>query len=505
MSRGNILIKFVCSFLFVFLLFSGQLALAQNEVKKSDQETKKEEKQEEKKDETKIEKKDGKIVVTNPAKGRLPVIVIPGLIGSELINKNTKEKVWFDLGRSKDDDLRLPISTDLKANRDSLIPGDILRKIQLVRFTPEIEIYQKLLEVLQKDGFTEGKIDDPQTGGDADTFYVFPYDWRLDNVESAQTLLRKMDEIRTKLNRPDLKFNVIGHSMGGLIARYAAMYGSADLTARTARPTWKGASYINSISMVATPNAGALSSLDSLLNGFSLFGSGKLNLPFIQNITKYDLFTIPSVYQLLPHPGTARAFDENLKPLKVDLFSPATWEKYGWITYTDEEFIKKFNAQEQAQAKAYFRVVLQRAKLFHSALDASSSVQNPIPMHYLGAECRQTIDGMIIRRDTKKGIWKTDFGTSSYTKSNGEKVTKEQTEAVLLSPGDGVVPKRSLISSFLKLGRLRNIDSNVIINGTGDSCDEHNRLTGNETVVKNLLGVLNNSPNKETNAIKASK
>lgn len=507
MSKTVDLSKFILSLLLIFSFIFSQNILAQ-EIEKETKIEKKEEKKEDKSedsDQIKVEKKDGKVVVTNTAKGRLPVIIIPGLIGSELVNKNTNEKVWFDLGRSKNDDLRLPISTNLKANRDNLIAGDILRKIQLVRLTPEIGIYQKLIEVLQKDGFTEGKIDDPQTGGDADSFYVFPYDWRLDNVESAQLLLNKMDKIRAKLNRPDLKFNVIAHSMGGLIARYAAMYGKADLTSRTARPNWKGASYINSISMVATPNYGALSALDSLINGFSLFGSGKLNLPFIQNITKYDLFTIQSTYQLLPHAGTVRAFDENLKPLRIDLFNPATWEKYGWLAYNDEEFTKKFDAKEQAQAKAYFRAVLLRAKLFHKALAVNPVRPNPIPMHYLGAECRPTIDGMIIRRDTKKGIWRTEFGTSSYTKSNGEKVTKEQTEAVLLAPGDGVVPKRSLISAFPKPGKLRPIDTNVILDGKVGTCDEHNRLTGNETVVKNLLGVLNNNLLKETAAVKAQK
>lgn len=470
------------------------------------QEKKKDEKKvEQKKEDKKDEKKDEKTEVKNTAKGRLPVIIIPGLIGSELINKNTNEKVWFDLGRSKDDDLRLPVSPNLKANRDNLVPGDILREIQLIRFTPEIEIYQKLIDTLKADGFAEGKLDDPQAGGDADTFYVFAYDWRLDNVENAQNLLQKIETARGKLNRPDLKFNIIAHSMGGLIARYAAMYGSADLTTRAPRPTWKGAAHINSISMVATPNSGALSALDSLLNGFSLFGSGKLNLPFIQNLTKYDLFTIPSVYQLLPHAGTARAFDENLKPLKVDLFNPATWEKYDWTAYDDDEFAKKFSPEEQQNAKKYFNAVLLRAKLFQSALNAAPRTKNPIPMYYLGAECRPTVDGMIVRRDTKKGAWKTEFGAASFTKSNGEKVTKEQTEAVLLAPGDGVVPKRSLISSFLRLGRLRNIDSSVIVGGGTESCSEHNRLTGNEIVTKNLLDVLNSRALEGTTAAKTEK
>lgn len=506
--------KSIFLMLFALTLFFSQTALAQETKKPEEKVEKKEEKKavEQKKIEKREEKlakeeekkaaREEKIEVKNPAKGRMPVIIIPGLIGSELINKNTKEKVWFDLGRSKDDDLRLPVSANLKANRDNLIPGDILRKIQIIKLTPEIEIYQKLIDSLIADGFTEGKFDDPKAGGDADTFYVFGYDWRLDNVENSQNLISKIETVQMKLNRPDLKFNIIAHSMGGLIARYAAMYGKSDLTSRSLRPTWKGAAYINSISMVATPNSGALSSLDSLLNGFSLFGSGKINLPFIQNLSKYDLFTIPAIYQLLPHAGTARVFDENLKPIKIDLLSPATWEKYGWLAYKDADFGKKFSAEEQRNAQRYFNAVLARAKLFHTALDASPRTKSPVAMFYLGAECRPTIDGVIIRKDTKKGFWKTDFSPTSYQKANGEKVTKEQTEAVLLTPGDGVVPKRSLISTFLKLGRFRNIDSDVLVSGEGEACSEHNRLTGNEIVTKNLLDVLNNRPLERTTAVK---
>ncbi len=482
MSKNYRLSRFVFSMIFVLALAFGQSVSAQDENK---------EEKKEQKTEKKENKKEEKTEVKNLAKGRLPVILIPGLIGSELVNKTNKNKVWFDLNRDKEDDLRLPISPNLKANRDNLEPGDIVREIQLIKFTPKVEVYQKLIEILQSDGFTEGRIDAPAVGGDADTFYVFPYDWRLDNVENAQILLQKLDNLRTKLNRPDLKFNVIAHSMGGLITRYAAMYGNADLTGRTARPSWKGASYFNSISMVATPNAGATGALDSIINGFSLFGSGKINLPFVQNLSRADLFTIPSIYQLLPHTGTARVFDENLKPMNIDLYNPATWEKYGWAVYLDDDFAKKFDADQQSQAKAYFRAVLLRAKQFQAALDAVPSGKNPVTMYYLGAECRQTIDGMIIRRDPKKGVWKTEFESVSYTKSDGTKVTKEETEKVLLSPGDGVVPKRSLLASFLKLGSLQNVNSSFLLNSAPDACAEHNRLTGNETVAKNLLSVLN--------------
>ncbi|HEY8563679.1 MAG TPA: hypothetical protein VIL74_25090 [Pyrinomonadaceae bacterium] len=498
MGKNNGLTIRFLALLFALSMIFGQTARAQEEKKAESPEVKKEEKKEEK------SKKDDKTAATNAAKGRLPVILIPGLIGSELVNKNTGDTVWFDLRRAKDDDLRLPVSPNLKANKDSLVPRDILREIQLIKLTPKIEIYQKLIDTLQADGFTEGKIDFPETGGDADTFYVFPYDWRLDNVENAQLLLQKLDDLRAKLNRPDLKFNVIAHSMGGLISRYALMYGKADLRAG-ARPTWRGAGYFNSVSLVATPNAGALSALDSMINGFSLFGSGKINLPFVQNLSRADLFTIPSIYQLLPHANTARVFDEDLKPLKLDLYNPAVWERYGWTAYSDEDFAKKFDAAEQKNARAYFRAVLLRARQFQSALDAVPRAKSPVATFYLGAECRQTIDGMIVRRDAKKEKWITEFGAASYTKADGTKVTKEETEKVLLAPGDGVVSKRSLLASFLGLGGLRNPNSSFILNSAPDACSEHNRLTGNEAVAKNLLSVLNGGTISETAATQAAK
>ncbi len=427
-----------------------------------------------------------------PAKGRLPVIVIPGLIGSELINKDTKDKVWFSLGRAKDDDVRLPISPDLKSNRDNLIAGDILRKIQLIKFTPDVEIYQKLINSLAADGFTEGKIDAPEETGATDTFYIFAYDWRLDNVENAQLLIKKIESLRAALKKPNLKFNVIAHSMGGLITRYAALYGNADLTAQTARPTWKGKQYFNSVSLIAVPNGGSLGSLDSLLNGFSLFGNGKINLPFVQNLSRYDLFTIPSIYQLLPHTGRVRAFDEDLRPIKINIYDPAVWEKYNWTTYTQEDFTKKVDNATPAQAKEYFRAVLHRADLFQAALDARPVVVSPIPFYYLGAGCKDTIDGMIIRKDPKKDFWVTDFGAADFVNSKGVKITSKQTEKLMVSPGDGVVTEKSLLSTYVKLGSLRNKKSKIVINGLTKSCDEHNRLTGNTIVDKVVLSVLNN-------------
>jgi pimeloyl-ACP methyl ester carboxylesterase len=423
--------------------------------------------------------------------GKMPVIVIPGLLGSELVNKETDEVVWFDIARSKNDDLRLPISPNIAANKDNLVPRDILRNIKYLRFLPETEIYQKAAASLEVPGdYIEGKWDAPPETGYQDTYYVFPYDWRLEN---ARLLIRRIEELKTKLKRPDLKFNIIAHSMGGLIARYAAMYGDADLPngTRQPTPTWKGAADINKIFLVGTPNEGSLSALNGLINGYKIGPKG-INLPFIQDLSRFDMYTIPSLFQLLPHGGTIRAFDENLKPLRIDIYNQATWEKYGWTAYTDPKFSKEFSAQEQSQARAYFRAVLNRARRFHQALDSNINAKRPVAIYLLGSNCRPTLDAMVIYRSEKKDAWRTLFNPSGFKRSDGTKVTDKQLEDLLYEKGDGVVTERSFLTSTLTGAKVRpdGIRAALPARDISFVCDIHNRLLSNEEVQKKLFADL---------------
>ncbi|MCY7348755.1 MAG: hypothetical protein LH614_21405 [Pyrinomonadaceae bacterium] len=423
--------------------------------------------------------------------GKPPVIIIPGLIGSELINKTTDETVWFNIQRSKTDDLRLPISTNLKANTDNLVAGDIIRNIKYLKFLPETEIYQSIASSLILPGYyKEGSWETPDAGDFQDTYYVFPYDWRRDNVESARLLMQKINALKLKLKRPDLKFNIVAHSMGGLVARYAAMYGDADLPSGTRRivPTWAGAKSINKIFLVGTPNEGSAPSLSGLLNGYSIT---RINLPFVQSISKFDMFTIPSVYQLLPHGGTLRAFDENLKPLRIDIFNPATWEKYGWAAYTDPKFVKEFTIQEQAQAKSFFRVVLNRAKHFQEALDANITAKSGVPMYLLGSDCKPTIDGVIILRDGKKNRWRTIFDAKDFKRSDGTKVSGKELEDVLYAMGDGVVTQRSLLTSSLGGAKMQGkYKAALPVREASFVCATHNLLLSNAEVQNKLFADL---------------
>jgi len=422
------------------------------------------------------------------AQAKAPIIVIPGLIGSELINSKTGQKVWFKTRRVHTDDLRLPIGPNLAANRDSLIPGDILRDVKSTVF-PRTDVYGGLLAALAARGYREGKWDAPPAKGYENTVYVFPYDWRRDNVENARLLIRKVEMLKSRLRRPNLKFDVIAHSMGGLIARYAAMYGNADLPAGNATPTWAGAKDFDKIALLGTPSGGSIGTLKYLINGVDIVGL-QVNLPFVQNLSKFDAFTIPSAFQLLPAPGTIRAFDDALQPVSIDIYDPAVWSKYGWNASEDKEFAKEFTPAEQRVATTYFNVVLDRAKRFYQALSAASVQAAPVHFEVIGGECKDTLDGMILGKN-KDGSWTTLFKADSYTTNTGQKVTAEELKKILYAPGDGVVTFRSLLAFKPEAtASLTPVD----VTGPGAVvCENHDKLPGNPEVQADVMSFFSGS------------
>ena len=431
----------------------------------------------------------------NVTKGKTPIIIIPGLTGSELVNGKNQEIVWFNPRRAKEDDLRLPISPNLTRNRDNLRPRDVIRKVEFFRFLPEIEIYERLINSLEnRGGYREANWDEPGEDAYQDAFYVFPYDWRLDNVENARALVKKIETLKRKLGRPDLKFNIVAHSMGGLIARYAAMYGDADLSAGRPKPTWAGARNFNKIFLLGTPNGGSVQALDTLVNGFSLIGGG-FNIPFVQNLSKFDVFTIPSIYQLLPHRGTTTVYDENLKPLNIDFFDIKNWEKYNWSVLQDDDFSKKFSPAEARHGRAYLLAVLSRARRFQEALDANTLEKTPISIYLIGAECKDTLGSVVVFRDKKKDRWRTLFKDDSFERVTGEKVSREELKKVIYEMGDGTVTRRSL-----EARDLSKLNKNILpITSELSICEGHTKLVTSPEVQDKLFSLLSDVAAK-TNA-----
>src|SRR6267143_5381227 len=53
--------------------------------------------------------------------GKRPVIVIPGVLGTQLINSKTGEIVWPSAFRTTDESSILPMTPDLAGNRDDVV------------------------------------------------------------------------------------------------------------------------------------------------------------------------------------------------------------------------------------------------------------------------------------------------------------------------------------------------------------------------------------------------
>lgn len=428
------------------------------------------------------------VAVTVSAQDRNPVILIPGLTGSELRDKKTGERVWFKTRKSKSEDLRLPISTDITKMADGLEATDILREVKIGPF-PVTDVYGGFIKAMeQRGGYREESWTEPGEDGHTNALYVFAYDWRLDNVVNARLLVRTVERLKKRLGKPDLKFDVVAHSMGGIIARYAVMYGDSDLPTgrRAAKPAFAGSKHFDKVILLGTPNEGSALALNALLNGFSI-GGLRIDLPWAQDTSKFAVFTIPSLYQLLPAPGTAKIYNDELQPVSIDIYDPQTWNKYGWSVMQDKKFSARFSRGESRIAERYLAAALARARQLHEALAAANGESGHTRFYPVGADCKSVLDGIVFVKE-EDGKWKTLLKAKGFKRSDGQKVADADIREVIQSPGDGVVAARSLEASTqaAKLG-LSSIYSGV---PTKFFCEDHNKLAANSRIQDYVISVL---------------
>lgn len=436
--------------------------------------------------------------------GKPPIILIPGITGSELVDQKTGVKLWPELFPKDKEALALPISsTTLSENNDEVAAARVIESAQLIKFIPEIGVYGELLQALENyGGYRRGDIDDPQAGGDRDTFYLFAYDWRRDNVESARRLASKIAGLKQRLNRPDLRFDIIAHSMGGLIARYFAMYGDQDVLDQSRpQPDWRGAEHLNRLIMFGTPNAGSIDALRSLIYGYSITEANKPRIVLFSSLERATIFTAPAVYQLLPRNDMAKFYDANLDPIKVDLYDVGTWKRYGWSAACDAGFLarelkaqtKKFGETEGrmaaekiiTQREIYLRAVLKRAADFHRAMDAPGALPETLRLNLVGGDCEPTLAGALIVN--VKGAQRTLF----YPRHIPRQLRKQAFERLFI-PGDGRVTRQSLFGITLNLEASEAITRAMKQTPahTLFGCEGHGDLPVNPTIMNNLLTLL---------------
>jgi hypothetical protein len=396
-------------------------------------------------------------------RGKRPIILVPGILNMNLVNSKTRETVWPSAWRSGNDEISLPITGDPLTASDNLVSTKAIESVRFLPLTRRVNILGTLLETLRRDaGYEEGSWDNPTKDGDRDTFYTFIYDWRRDNVQIAQQLIAQIGSLKSKLKRPDLQFDVVTVSMGGLIARYAAMYGDKDLPLDNTMPkiTWAGAAHIKQIFMFAPPNEGSMEAFATVLDGYSINDGPAKHRHLLRKLSREDAFTGLAVFQLMPHKQTARFLDRDLKPLEIDLYDPANWKLYGWSIAYDPDFRESFT-KEQRHASAtqnhsaaslldtHLQAILERTEAFHRALDAPIEGTAPVPLYTFGGDCQETLNAVIIYFDKKRDHWVTVTTPKDLRASDGREISKEEVRRAMYTPGDGRVTRASVLGENL--------------------------------------------------------
>jgi pimeloyl-ACP methyl ester carboxylesterase len=211
------------------------------------------------------------------------VVLLPGILGS-VLTRDGKD-VWapsagavgralWTLGRSV---------TSLELHDDPWEQDDLGDGVEAPRLMDGVHLIPGFWSIDVYGGISRMIIDtfDVVPG---ETYVEFPYDWRRDNRVAARKLQRLVDEKlhAQRRHNPDAKVILIGHSMGGLVARWylECLGGWQDTRA---------------LITFGTPHRGSLNAADFLVNGF-VKKVGPLTVADLSRLLR----SLTSVYQLLP-------------------------------------------------------------------------------------------------------------------------------------------------------------------------------------------------------------
>ena len=222
------------------------------------------------------------------------------------------------------------------------------------------------------------------------TCFQFGYDWRRDIRETAAELYRYLQDKRqyvaaeTGRDPAEVKFDVVAHSMGGLVTRYMLRYG--DDASPTPELTWKGAELVGRVMVVGTPNAGSVESLRQLVEG-KRFGPW-----FLPEAPAAVLGTIPSIYQLLPRPRHDKVVDGGAA---VDLFDPAAWASRGWGLAGNADGLDlllptKSDSDRRRVAADHLAKCLLAAEQTAAALDSPADLPPGLELHLFAGDAAET-------------------------------------------------------------------------------------------------------------------
>ncbi len=372
-----------------------------------------------------------------------PVIVIPGILGSRLKDPESGKIVWGAFNRdgvnpSRSQGARLvalPMQQGARLAEliDGVVPDGALDKVRLnlIGLPVELGAYVKILETLGAGGYrdeqlaTSGAIN---YGDGHFTCFQFSYDWRRSCAENAAALGRFIDVQRAYIKKEyakrygirnaRIKFDIVAHSMGGLVARYYLRYGSQPLPVDGSLPplTWAGARNVENAVLVGTPNAGAIDALKKLTNGFGI--------PLLATYPKTVLGTMPAIYELLPR-TRHRALVDEATGETLDILDPTLWIEKNWGLADPgqdrilEILLPDLNAaQRRAVALDHLEKCLANAGQLLAALDQPAKPPTGTRLHLFAGDAVSTPERVSVDVQGKLAIVQTAPGDGTVLRTS---------------------------------------------------------------------------------------
>ena len=413
-----------------------------------------------------------------------PVVFVHGVMGGKLRDRVTGEELWigaYDRVLTSD-------YSDLAVKIDSaaLVPlQDAIEAFDVADGIFGKDFYGKIISTLHDIGGYKlakpgEKIDKTQKN-----YYVFYYDWRQDNAVTAALLADFIDQIQEDYGNPDLKVDIVAHSMGGLITRYYIRYGRVDVLNRNDFPVnMYGGKRVRRVILLGTPNLGSIKIMNFFIDGIKVGGSEKIKTE--------TMVTMPSLYQLFPHPLNNWIVTSKGKPLDRDLFDVNIWRRFQWSIFDPAVRARvrsKFSASKDADQylatlEKYFEKSLERARRFVWSLTVPLPEGHP-RLVVFGGGCDLTPARIVVE----------EVAGESLIRMYPEQITTPEPgvdyDALLLEPGDGSVTKASLLGrDVLDPSVPRHKYSFFPLDHAFILCEEHDSLTGNMTFQDNLLNEL---------------
>ncbi len=227
-----------------------------------------------------------------------PIILIPGIQGTKLANTNEKDykTVWSGIKKYFSNIHILQLQFDGKSDKGA---ENVIEHLDVENLA-----YSEIINYLRSLSYR---------------VFIFGYDWRKSNEESATELADFVKKIQRKLN--ESKINFITHSMGGLVlSAYLKTLEEEQLT-----------NTINKVIFTVPPFLGSIEASFNLTIGKSrLFNSS-------DDFRKIGR-TFPGLYELLPVYDSAYEFEDPITEQNFNVFDFYTyWQRVPNVTRHNTE------------------------------------------------------------------------------------------------------------------------------------------------------------------------